>query len=197
VDSRMFQLGAQGPVICASGQVYPHPVWVFHTHHSDTKSVLECRGRSGFEMVIRSDGTAGMFYHRRRSCAPSHQPSTPFPVSSRCLPTRIGPLTSTTTMGRGTTSSTSPSPRRLLRWESSHTLHPRLSRIHPPPRLVPNHYVPSSRLHPPGRRKTPALHRRRRRQNRVRGPRDKRNTNGCRILPADPVSPSPSHKLGD
>jgi len=145
----MFQLDAQDAVICASGQVYPHPIWVFHTHHSDTKSVPECRGRSEFEMVIRSDGIAGMFYHRRGSCAPPHQSSTPFPVSSRCLPARIRPLPSTTTMARGTTSSTSPPPHLLLRWECSHTLHPRHSRNLPLPGLVQNHYVPSSQLHPP------------------------------------------------
>ena len=83
MDLRMFQLDAQDAVICVSGQVYPHPIWVFHTHHSDTKSVLKCRGRSGFGMVIRSDGIAGMFYHRRGSCAPPHQSSTSFLVSSR------------------------------------------------------------------------------------------------------------------
>ena len=148
-------------------------------------------------MVIRSDEIAGMFYHRRGSCALPHQSSTPFPVSSRCLPARIRPLTSTTTMSRGTTSSTSPSPHHLLRWECSHIVHPRLSRILPPPRLVPNHYVPSSRLRPRGRQKTPALHRRRRRRNRVRDLRAKRNTDGSRILPADLVSPSPSRKLSD
>jgi len=197
MDSRMFQLDAQDLVICTSGQVHLRPIWVFHTHHSDTKSVLECRGRSGFEMVIRSGGTAGMFYHRRGSCAPPHQSSTPFPVSSRCLPARIRPPNSTTTMARGTTYCTSLSPHRLLRWESSHILHPRLSRILPLPRLVPNHCVLSSPLQPPSRRKTPALHRRRRRQSRVRGPRDKRNINGSRILPDDSVSPSPSRKLSD
>jgi len=151
MDLRMFQLDAQDVIICASGQVCLHPVWVFHTHHSDTKSVLECRGRSGFEMVIRSDGIAGMFYHRRGSCAPPHQPSTSFLVSSRCLPTRIRPLTSTIAMARGTTYNNSPSPHRLLRWERSHILHPRLSRVLPLPRLVPNHCVPSSPPHPPSR----------------------------------------------
>ena len=151
MDSRMFQLDAQDVVICASGQVYPHQIWAFHTHHSDTKSVPGCGGRSGLEMVIRSDRIAGMFYHRRGSFAPPHQPSTPFPVSSRCLPARIRPLASAITMGRGTTSSTSPSPHRLLRRECSRVVHSRLSRILPPPRLVPNHCVPSSPLHPPGR----------------------------------------------
>ena len=151
MDSRMFQLDAQDVVICASGQMYSRPIWVFHTHHSDTKSVLECRGRLGFEMVIRSDGIAGMFYHPRGFCVLPHQPSTPFLVSSRCLPARIRQLTSTTTMGRGTTSSTRPSPHRLLRWECSHILHSRLSRNLPTPRLVLNHCVPSSPLHPPGR----------------------------------------------
>jgi len=151
MDLRRFQLDAQDVVICASGQVYPHPVWVFHTHHSDTKSVLKCRGRSGFEMVIRSDGIAGMFYHLRGSCASPHQPSTPFLVSSRCLPARIRPLTSTTTMARGATSSTRPSPHPLLGRECSRIVHSRLSRNLPLPRLVPNHCVPSSRLHPPSR----------------------------------------------
>ena len=72
MDSRTFQLDAQDVVICASGQVYPHQIWAFHAHHSDTKSVPECRGRSGFEMVIRSDGIAGMFYHPRGSCVSPH-----------------------------------------------------------------------------------------------------------------------------
>ena len=72
MDSRIFQLDAQDVVICASEQVYLRPIWVFHTHHSDTKSVLECRGRSGLEMVIRSDTIAGMFYHPRGSCVSPH-----------------------------------------------------------------------------------------------------------------------------
>ena len=170
-----------------------------------------------------------MFYHPRGSCAPPHQPSTPFPVSSRCLPARIRPLASAITMGRGTTSSTRPSPHRLLRWKCSHILHLRISRILPLPRLVLNHCVPSSPLRPPRRRKTPVLHRRktpalhrrkipalrrrktpalrrlktpalrrrRRRPSRVMELRVKKNTNGSRILPADPVSPSPSRKLSD
>jgi len=151
MDLKMFQLDALDVVICASEQVYPHPVWVFHTHHSDIKSVLECRGRSGFEMVIRSDGTAGMFYRPQGTSVSPHQPSTPSLVSSRCLPARIELRTSITMMGRSTTSSTRPSLYRLLGWECSHILHPRDSQILPPARLVSNHCVLSDPLHPPRR----------------------------------------------
>ena len=124
--------------------------------HSSLRHPSPCSSAEDVrEMVIRSEGTAGMFYHPWGSSALLHKPSNHSLVSSRCLPARIRLLTSTIMMGRGTISRTSPSPHRLVGWECSHILHPRLRRNFPPPMLVPNRCVPSSPLRPPRRRKTP------------------------------------------
>jgi len=125
--------------------------------HSSLRHPSPCSSSEDVrEMVIRSEGTAGMFYHPWGSSALPHKPSNRSLVSSRCLPARIRLLTSTIMMGRGTTSRTSPSPHHLVGWECNHILHlrrfrtphPNLSRTPPPPTLIPNHCVPSSPLHP-------------------------------------------------